>query len=153
MAAQPGGIAATVEANRAGVSPKLVAEHVTLVGDLVENLLASLDTLTPASLAALINAEHRFAVITAEEDQHLTAAGLEQSMPAGCGGDDPWARYRAAGLDPATFRPLPPEVASIAHRLSTPAGRRAYQRRQGADEPAEAAVAVALADTDVTGDD
>jgi len=101
-----------------------------------------------------LHAEHRFAVITAEEDQHLTAAGLEQAMPAGWQpGDDPWARYRAAGLDPHTFRPLPPDVASLAGRLSTPAGRRSYLRRQGADEPAEAAVAVALAGTDLTGDD
>jgi len=150
----PKAIAATIQANRAGVPPKPVAEHVTLVGDLVEDLLSSLDTLTPASLSARLHAEHRFAIITGEEDQHLTAAGLEQAMPTGWQpGDDSWARYRAAGLDPDTFRPLPPDVASIAGRLSTHAGRRAHQRRQGADEPAEAAAAVALAGTDLTGGD
>jgi hypothetical protein len=126
----PAAIAATAEANERGVAPKLVAEHVTLVGDLVADLIRDCYSLTPAALATRLHSEHRFAVITPEEDRQLTAAGLEQTMPEGWRhGDDPWARYIAAGLDPTTFRPLPADVAAVAARLTTPAGRRAHEKR------------------------
>ncbi len=144
----PATLAATVEANERGVAPKLVAEHVTLVGDLVDSLVTEADTLTAPELAARLHAEHRFAVITPEEDRQLTAAGLEQAMPEGWRpGDDAWARYLAAGLDLSMFAPLPADVAAIASRLSTPQGRRAHQRRLAAvaDEAAEASAAAALA--------
>jgi hypothetical protein len=105
----PAALAATVEANERGGAPKLVAEHVTLVGDLVDSLVAEADTLTAPELATRLHAEHRFAVITPEEDRQLTAAGLEQAMPEGWRpGDEVWARYLAAGLDPSTLRRCPP---------------------------------------------
>jgi len=130
----PAAIAATVTANAVGGSPKLVAEHVTLIGDLVDALLRDVGSLTPSMLADRLHAEHRFAVITPEEDQSLTAAGLEQAMPAGWQpGDNPWARYLAAGLDPLTFRPLPDDIAAVASRLSTPEGRRSLRRSTDSD--------------------
>ena len=144
----PAALAATVEANERGVAPHLVAEHVTLVGDLVDSLVTAAETLTAPELAARLHTEHRFAVITPEEDRRLTAAGLEQAMPEGWRpGDDAWARYVAAGLDPSMFAPLPADVAAIASRLSTPQGRRAHQRRLAAlaEEAAEASAAAALA--------
>jgi hypothetical protein len=105
-------------------------------------------------LADRLHAEHRFAVITPEEDQRLTAAGLEQAMPAGWRpGDNPWARYLAAGLDPLTFRPLPDDIAAVASRLSTPEGRRSLRRGlTEAEEAADATAAVTLASDDLDRD-
>ncbi len=46
-------------------------------------------------------------VMTPEQDRLLTTAWLRQRMPKGWRpGDDPMARYRAAGLDPESFSPL-----------------------------------------------
>ena len=136
----PAAIATTVAANKLGVAPKLVAEHVTLIGDLVDDLVASVDSLTPRQLVDRLHAEHRFAVITPDEDRLLTEAGVEQAMPPGWqGGHEPWARYLAAGLDPASFEPLPVDIAAAAARLISPAGRRAHHRRHAgvanADDP------------------
>lgn len=129
-------------------------EMPTLIGDLVEDVLRDVDSLTLGMLADHLHAEHRFAVITPEEDQRLTAVGLEQAMPAGWRpGDNPWARYLAAGLDPLTFRPLPDDVSTVASRLSTPGGRRSRRRRlAGAEEAADANAAVALASDDLDRD-
>jgi hypothetical protein len=67
----------------------LVAEHTSLIGDLVRDV----EDLTPALLAERLHARHRSAVITPEEDAQLAAAGIKQNMPAGrVEGDDPWAR-------------------------------------------------------------
>jgi hypothetical protein len=142
----PEAIEATRAANGRGKAPKLVAEHLTLVGDLVEDLLRDVNSLTPTSLAARLHAEHRFAVITPEEDKQLTDTGYEQTMPDGwVPGSDLWARYVESGLEPAEFAPLPDEVAREASRLSTPDGRRRYKKR-AAEEAAEAAAAAELAD-------
>lgn len=46
-------------------------------------------------------------VITKEEDRAVTKAGYGTAKVPGAG-DDPWARYRAAGIDPDTFAPLTP---------------------------------------------
>ena len=114
--------------------------------DLVEDLLRDVDSLTPSSLAARLHTEHRFAIITPEEDKLFTDAGYEQTMPNGWApGGDPWARYVESGLDPADFAPLPEDVASRASRLSTPDGRR-NDKKRGAEEAAEAAAAAELAD-------
>lgn len=51
----------------------------TLIGDLVEDVLRDVDSLTPGMLADHLHAEHRFEVITPEEDQRLTGIGLEQA--------------------------------------------------------------------------
>jgi hypothetical protein len=150
----PAAIAATVFANAVGGAPKLVAEHVTLIGDLVEDVLRDVRSLTPRMLADRLHAEHRFAVITPEEDQRLTAVGLEQAMPTGWRpGDNPWARYVAAGLDPLTFRPLPDDIAAVASRLTTPEGRRSLRRRLGqAEEVADATAVVTLTSDDLDRD-
>jgi hypothetical protein len=150
----PAAIAATVIANAVAGAPKLVAEHVTLIGDLVEDVLRDVRSLTPRMLADRLHAEHRFAVITPEEDQRLTAVGLEQAMPAGWRpGDNPWARYVAAGLDPLTFRPLPDDIAAVASRLTTPDGRRSLRRRLGqAEEVADATAVVTLTSDDLDRD-
>jgi len=43
-------------------------------------------------------------VLTIEDDHQLNKAGVRARMPAGWKlGDDPWERYRAAELDPASF--------------------------------------------------
>lgn len=126
----PAAIEATVAANARGVEPRLVAEHVTLIGDLIDHLVANVDNLSPALLAEKLHSEHRFAVVTPEEDLRLTAAGVEQAMPSGWeAGQSAWARYLVAGLDPSTFRPLPSDVAALAAQLATPAGRRRHRVR------------------------
>jgi hypothetical protein len=115
----PGAIAATIAANERGVAPSWSQSTSPSLADLLVNV----KTLTPGLLVQRLRADHRFAVITPEEDAILTAAGVEQGMPAGWApGDDPWARYRHARLDPITFGPLPADVAVTAARLSTPGG-------------------------------
>lgn len=104
----PAAIEASLQAQGSGRQPQLVTEHLTLVGDLVAQLLARVDDLTPRQTVEELHAGHRFAVITPAEDALLKATGLEQRMPATwTPGGDPWTRYWAAGLDPPTFAPLP----------------------------------------------
>lgn len=46
-------------------------------------------------------------IVTPAEDALLRGAGVGSTMPTGWNrGDDRWARYRAAGIDPAGFGPL-----------------------------------------------
>jgi hypothetical protein len=49
-------------------------------------------------------------VVTPAEDRLITNAGCRNKMPDGwTPGDDRYARYRAAGLDPDNFAPLTEE--------------------------------------------
>lgn len=84
----------------------LIMEHLRPRRLLVVELLARASTVTPEDLAALLHQHITTAVITVEEDRLLSASKLNFSMPAGDDGTDPWARYVAAGLDPASFAPV-----------------------------------------------
>ena len=75
-------------------------EHLIPRGILAEELL----TETPSDLAAFLDRHFRAAVLTVEDDHQLNKAGVRAKMPADWKlGDDPWQRYRAAGLDPDAF--------------------------------------------------
>ncbi len=59
---------------------------------------------TPDDLGEFLDRYFRAAVLTVEDDHQLNAAGVRGRMPAGWHlGDDPWERYRKAGLDPDAF--------------------------------------------------
>lgn len=53
------------------------------------------------------------AVITAEEDVLLAAAGLSRSMPAARDGRDLFDRYRATGLDVDAFAPRQGDLGTV----------------------------------------
>ena len=54
-------------------------------------------------LPGILDAGLRACVVTSAEDKALTAAGVASSSPDG---DDPWKRYRLAGIDVDKIRPL-----------------------------------------------
>jgi hypothetical protein len=75
-------------------------EHVIPRGILARELLNR----EPADLASFLDSHFRAAVITTDDDAQLNRHGVRNRMPKGWGlGDDPWVRYREAGLDPETF--------------------------------------------------
>ncbi len=82
---------------------RLVFEHLTparvIVRDLIERVPA-----TPAGLIKVLNARLGYAVIAPEDNRKIMEAGLAWKLVDG--DPDPWARYRAVGLDPATFAPI-----------------------------------------------
>jgi hypothetical protein len=96
-------------AYRADPSCHLVIEHTEPLSLVMDDLLL-LDHPEPVDIADLLHQRLSLAVVmTPEEHRLLTEAGLRQRMPEGWRpGDDPMARYRAAGLDPESFRPLRP---------------------------------------------
>lgn len=84
----------------------LVIEHAVPRTILVTTLLTDPTTREPAQTLALLVGGTRAAVITRDDDALLNAAGLRHQMPERADPGDGWARYRAAGLDPAMFSPL-----------------------------------------------
>jgi hypothetical protein len=87
---------------QAGRTDGLVFEHVMPISLVIKRLLADLPADTTALRAVLDTTADRV-IITKAEDQALVAAGTRTRLPTL---DDPWSRYRAAGLDPATFAPF-----------------------------------------------
>jgi hypothetical protein len=73
------------------------SEHVYPLNLLTRDLLAAEPTVE--AFGRIVAERLVLAVITVEEDERLSAAGLSRSMPAGWDGHDPFDRYRAAGLD------------------------------------------------------
>ena len=84
---------------------RLVIEHVEPVSVVLTKLLAlaTAGALTPAMTCNELYAAGSFAVVTADEDKALTRAGVRGSAPHL---DDPWSRYRAAGIDVSRLAPL-----------------------------------------------
>jgi hypothetical protein len=81
----------------------LRSEHVYPLNLLSRELLAAEPTVQ--AFGRIVAERLVLAVITAEEDAQLAAAGLARSMPVGWDGRDPFDRYRAAGLDVDAFAP------------------------------------------------
>jgi hypothetical protein len=81
----------------------LRSEHVYPLNLLTRDLLAAGPTLE--AFGRIVADRLVLAVITAEEDLRLAAAGLSRRMPVGWDGRDPFDRYRAAGLDVDAFAP------------------------------------------------
>jgi hypothetical protein len=81
----------------------LRSEHVYPLNLLSRDLLAVEPTVE--AFGRIVADRLVLAVITAEEDARLAAAGLSRSMPAGWDGSDPFDRYRAAGLNVDAFAP------------------------------------------------
>lgn len=83
----------------------LVYEHVRPRALIVADLIANARHLTVDDVVERLHSTLAGAVITRTEDQALLAAGVAK------GGGDPhdpdvWVRYRIAGLDPQTYKPL-----------------------------------------------
>jgi hypothetical protein len=75
-------------------------EHIIPRGLLAEELLRE----TPPDLADFLDTHFQAAVLTVADDHQLNQAGVRARMPGGWTlGDDPWDRYRAAGLIPEDF--------------------------------------------------
>jgi hypothetical protein len=90
----------------AGQSAALRIEHVEPL-NIVMGLLIAERTAGPDRTRELLQDGLECIVISADEDQRIDAAGLRDRMPMGWrSGDDRWARYRAAGIDPDTFAPF-----------------------------------------------
>ena len=86
---------------------RLVMEHSQPVGLVLRNLVEGTTTTANEIAEILRSSLGVFVVVSRAEDQSINAAGFRQRMPQGWKpGDDPMARYRAAGLDVAGFRPL-----------------------------------------------
>lgn len=81
----------------------LRSEHVYPLNLLSRDLLATEPTIE--AFARIVADRLVLAVITAEEDGRLAAAKLSRLMPAGWDRNDPFDRYRAAGLDVDAFAP------------------------------------------------
>lgn len=87
----------------------LVIDHSEPIGllmkEMVENELG-----TENMLKLLRERASRWVVLTKHENKKLAGAGVAQKMPPDWhAGDDPMARYRAAGFDPESFAPLDAE--------------------------------------------
>ena len=85
----------------------LVMEHIEPVSGLVRTLLAA-----PTERAAFIRTLSdalRFCVVTRGEDRMLAAAKVAKHTPVS---EDPWVRYRLAGIDVSQIRPLDDPVAN-----------------------------------------
>lgn len=81
----------------------LISEHVYPLNLLSRDLLAAEPTVQ--TFGRIVADRLVLAVITAEEDARLAAAGLSRAMPAAWDGHDPFDRYRAAGLNVDAFAP------------------------------------------------
>lgn len=86
----------------AGAPGGLVYEHVIPISLVIRSLLAN-PPATTAALRSILEASADRVIITKEEDQAMTAAGARNATPMA---NDPWSRYRAAGLDPQNFHPF-----------------------------------------------
>ena len=107
------------------VAGSLVMEHVEPISGLIRRLLD-----TPQDMAVFVgtlNAALRFCVVSAAEDKLLGAARVGSITPMS---DDPWIRYRLAGIDVPTIGPLAAEASQssgdagtlLALRLDTEEG-------------------------------
>lgn len=86
----------------------LVHEHVRSIGEVVAAVVERPELRDPAALVAFLFENLTYVVISRAEDTQLTEADA-RAKAAGIdfGADeDPWARYRFAGLDVASFSPL-----------------------------------------------
>ena len=61
--------------------------------------LMELTEVTPATVRPVLEKYDVAAIITAEEDMRLTAAGLQRKMPEDWNEVDPLARYKAVGIE------------------------------------------------------
>ena len=76
----------------------LVYDHAVPLVYLQEQLL-ELSRPTADSVKAVLESSSGAVWITQEEDRRLAAAGFQRSMPPDWDGVDPFARYRAVGIE------------------------------------------------------
>lgn len=91
---------------RAGQINGLVFEHAYPVNLLLRELLAEPPE-TAEQLRACLHARAERVIVTREENDALTAAGLANRVPDP---QDVWSRYRAVGIDPAQVAPYADDV-------------------------------------------
>jgi hypothetical protein len=99
----------------------VVIEHLVPATLMVQEALTLAPELDVDGMVELLNQHGAAAIVTNDDDKALTSAGLRSTMPDGWDGD-PWARPRAAGLDPAAFAPL--AMLQLAKPNAKPAQRR-----------------------------
>jgi hypothetical protein len=63
------------------------------------NALMALPVVTPETVRPILEKFDVCAIITAEEDARLSAAGLQSKMPGSWDGADSLARYKAVGIE------------------------------------------------------
>lgn len=93
---------AASEQRRRGDLTGLIYEHVLPISHVIRGLLADVPA-DEGALQRVLEAAPRAVIITKAEDSAIDAAGMRDAVPAD---GDPWSRYRAAHLDPDTFRPF-----------------------------------------------
>lgn len=88
-----------------GLDPRcpLVIDHVYPARLLVRRLLDD-PPATPAALVRILKRDIRYVVLSREENRQLVAAKVGTKLPAGS--NDPWDRYRMAGIELDNLRPL-----------------------------------------------
>ena len=95
------------EGQAAGRVTGLIIEHLIPMKLLLDAALAQGPQLSDEGMLGLLHEHGAAAVMSTTEDRQITKAGYSRSMPPRwVVGEDPWARVRAAGLDPQTFRPV-----------------------------------------------
>ncbi|TQO24271.1 hypothetical protein FB385_3151 [Paramicrobacterium agarici] len=82
---------------------QLIIEHIIPKRELLTVLLEEAESLVPERTFALLSDANRAVVISKAEDRLITEAGFGHSSPDQA---DPWARYRAAGIDVEGFAAL-----------------------------------------------
>jgi hypothetical protein len=78
-----------------------VVEHVVPKMAIV-NRLMDMEPLTTTAITELLSSRFMVMLVTHEEHARLNASGLRSSMPADWDGSDIFARYAAAGIEPAS---------------------------------------------------
>ena len=95
------------EGQAAGRVAGLIIEHLIPMKLLLDVALAEGPRLSDEAMLGLLHEHGAAAVMSTAEDRQITRAGYARSMPSTwVVGEDPWARVRASGLDPQTFRPV-----------------------------------------------
>lgn len=109
---------------------------------LLYNELLRLPSPTAASVRPLLERLCVAALLTREEDDRLTAAGLRERMPADWNGSDALARYRAAGIEVLPNEPLrgvvvPSSAAAKSPRPKVPATKASADSRLIVRQPSD----------------
>lgn len=84
---------------------RLVLDHVTPASVIVRDLVRK-PPANPASLVRTLRRRIEYAVLAPAENQMLVAARVGMHLVPGS--TDPWDRYRVAGVNLRSFRPLAP---------------------------------------------
>ncbi len=77
---------------------KLAVDHAVPIGVMVAALFAGDVELTREGIDAYLNRWYRLGLLSHHEDASLNVQGLRSAMPVGWDRENPYARYKAAGI-------------------------------------------------------